>query len=132
MKTVYLCGGINGLSDAQAKDWREESNAALSPHYRVFDPMVRDYRGRELEPGIAREIVEQDKADVDASDILLVHYERPSVGTSMEVLYAKERGKTVYLVDRSGKPLSPWLLYHADRVFGSLTDALYHLAGPPA
>ena len=31
--TVYLCGGINGLSDAECSDWREAAKAALDCAY---------------------------------------------------------------------------------------------------
>lgn len=122
MTKVYLAGPINGCSDAEANGWRGAAKALLPDTY---DPMVRDYRGRELEPGIAAEIVENDKADIDQCDVVLVYYERPSVGTAMEVLYAYESGKWIVVVDRSGKPLSPWLLYHSDFVTNSLAEAAH-------
>lgn len=121
---VYLCGPINGCSDDEAKGWREEAKALLTDKiFQVYDPMVRDYRGRELEPGIAAEIVENDKKDIRDCDGLLVMYEKPSVGTSMEVFFAHQLGRWVFLVDRSGKPLSPWLSYHSHKVFPSLAAA---------
>ena len=49
MKTVYLCGGINGLSDEDCTDWREATKAELYNHFNFLDPMRRDYRGREAE-----------------------------------------------------------------------------------
>lgn len=109
---VYLAGPINGCSDSECKDWRANATHALGAD-NVFDPMVRDYRGREGEPGIAAKIVEQDKADINASSAVLVYFDRPSVGTSMEVLYAWEQRKPVFVVNASGKALSPWLAYHA-------------------
>lgn len=126
---VYLAGAINGRSDEDCKDWRDYSSRCLSKAgIESFDPMVRDYRGRELEAGIAAKIVEQDKKDIDEATHLLVYYDKPSVGTSMEVLYANERGKPVVLVDRSERPLSPWLAYHASVVFKSLDDAIAHMS----
>jgi hypothetical protein len=47
MKTIYLCGGINKLSDSEATDWREAAKARLSGRYTFLDPMRRDYRVRE-------------------------------------------------------------------------------------
>lgn len=122
MTRVYLCGPINGCTDEEANDWRSAAKRSLRAE--CFDPMVRDYRGRELEPGIADEIVNNDKADIKACDTILVYYEKPSVGTSMEVLFAHERGKWIIVVDRSGKPLSPWLLYHSDVVVSTLAEAI--------
>jgi nucleoside 2-deoxyribosyltransferase len=118
---VYLCGPINGRSDDDAKGWREYAKQHLSD---TVDPMSRDYRGRELEPGIAKEIVENDKEDILSCDALLVYYDKPSVGTSMEILFAHQLGKRMVLVDKSDKPLSPWLLYHCDVIVKSLDEAI--------
>jgi hypothetical protein len=122
---VYLCGPINGRTDADCKDWRERAKEVFPD---ALDPMDRDYRGRELEPGIAAEIVENDKKDIIASDAMLVMFDRPSVGTSMEVLFANERGLRIHLVDVSGRPLSPWLRYHVSFVHTSLEEALNALS----
>jgi nucleoside 2-deoxyribosyltransferase len=118
---VYLCGPINGRSDDDAKGWREYAKQHLSD---TVDPMSRDCRGRELEPGIAKEIVENDKEDILSCDALLVYYDKPSVGTSMEILFAHQLGKSMVLVDKSDKPLSPWLLYHCDAIVKSLDQAI--------
>jgi nucleoside 2-deoxyribosyltransferase len=122
---VYLCGPINGCADDEATGWREQAKKYLTCE--TYDPMVRDYRGRELEPGIAKEIVENDKLDINECDALLVMYEKPSVGTSMEVFYAHSLGKLIVLVDRSGRPLSPWLLYHSAHTFPTLAEATGYL-----
>jgi nucleoside 2-deoxyribosyltransferase len=90
----------------------------------TLDPMARDYRGRELEPGVAREIVENDKADIDQCDALLVNYVKPSVGTSMEILYAWERKKQIVLLCTFEEQLSPWLIYHSTQIVHSLRDAV--------
>lgn len=124
---VYLCGPINGRSDADCKDWREQAATALkAAGIEVVDPMARDFRGKE---GLnVRAIVEGDKADIDGCDWLLVYYDQPSVGTSMEVIYAYERFKGIIIVNASGKAsVSPWLTYHANHIVPSLSDALSHL-----
>lgn len=118
---VYLCGPINGRSDDDCRNWREEAKSHL---FDTLDPMDRDYRGRELEPGIAREIVENDKQDILNSDILLVYYDKPSVGTSMEILFAYSFNKPILLINKSDKPLSPWLIYHASHIVNSLEEAI--------
>lgn len=118
---VYLCGPINGCTDEVCKDWRSMVKAALPD---TLDPMDRDYRGRELEPGVAKVIVENDKADIDKCDALLVNYVKPSVGTSMEILYAWERKKLIVLLCGWKETLSPWLLYHSTFVVHTLKDAV--------
>jgi nucleoside 2-deoxyribosyltransferase len=119
MKKVYLCGPINGCTDAEAKDWREYVKTMLPD---TLDPMRRDYRGREAE--CVDEIVELDKIDVTNSDVLLVNYDKPSVGTSMEVLYAFERGKAVVVVARPEASISPWLRYHSHSIVHSFAEAI--------
>lgn len=123
-RRVYLAGPINGCSDEEANDWRSDVKEAL-PGFEFVDPMDRDYRGRELDDGVAAEIVDGDKADISTCGVVLAMCPRPSFGTAMEVLYAWERGKRVLVV--SERP-SPWLVHHAGAVFPTLTDALDHLA----
>lgn len=123
MKTVYLAGAIMGRSDQECVDWREYVKHLLK--CRIIDPMVRDYRGLERDEFVT--IVEKDKTDIDSCDILLVNYVEPSVGTSMEILYAWERGKVVMLVALADQDLSPWLLYHSHKFFFTLEDAASYI-----
>ena len=127
----YLAGPIAGKSDSECRDWRN----LLKSHFpNVSDPMDRDFRGQYLtlddqivtgDPRTVCElIVEGDKEAILDSDALLVYFPHPSVGTAMEILFAWENLKPVYVVDVSGKPLSPWILYHADQVFKSLEEAV--------
>jgi nucleoside 2-deoxyribosyltransferase len=119
-KSIYLCGPINGCTDEECRDWREFIKTQWAG--RCIDPMVRDYRGRENEA--YREIVELDKIDVADADIILVNYDKPSVGTSMEVLFAWQIGKRVIVVCREGSVISPWLRYHAHHICHTWADAL--------
>ena len=123
---VYLGGPINGCTDEEANGWREEVTAELKVRgWEAIDPMDRDYRGREMEPGIAAEIVENDKLDIDHADILLMNCPKPSVGTSMEILYGYNQGKKIICVIPAGTTPSPWLVYHASIVTeGSVLAAL--------
>ncbi len=119
MTTVYLCGPINGCTDEECNNWRELAKASLKCD--TLDPMRRDYRGREDE--CVREIVELDKIDVTNSEVLLVSYDKPSVGTSMEILYAWEQGKMVITVARPDARISPWLRYHSHFIFNTFEEA---------
>lgn len=70
-------------------------------------------------------MVAGDIEDIKECDALLVYFDRPSVGTSMEVFYAKHvLGKPVIVIDASDKPLSPWLIHHADNVTRHMSVAL--------
>lgn len=121
---VYLCGPINGCTDAEANDWRQYVSQFLPD---TIDPMRRDYRG--IEDAAYREIVELDKIDVADADVILVNYEKPSVGTSMEVLYAWQMGKRVVVVHRDGASISPWLRYHAHHLCTSFHDSVDWING---
>lgn len=120
---IYLCGPINGCTDAEAKDWRGMVQARYPAHEYV-DPMRNDYRGREMEPGIAEEIVEADKKDIIDSDVILVNYDKPSVGTSMEVFFAREIGKFVIVVAQPSTVISPWLKFHSHAILPSFAEAM--------
>lgn len=121
---IYLCGPVNGCTDAEANDWRSAVKAKWGEHNCV-DPMKRDYRGKEAEA--FREIVELDKVEVASCDVLLVNYDKPSVGSSMEILYAWERGKRVVVVRRPNTVISPWLRYHAHHLTHSFDAALAYI-----
>jgi nucleoside 2-deoxyribosyltransferase len=110
---IYLCGPINGCTDDEAITWRDWFKSQET-FFDFIDPMKRDYRGRETED--YREIVDLDKLDVRNSDAVVVMYTQPSVGTSMEILYAWTIGKPVVVINESNKPLSPWLRYHSTAI----------------
>lgn len=128
---VYLGGPIKGCTDEEARGWRTEVKAIFdAAGIGWLDPMERDYRGRELEPGIAREIVEGDKLDISQCHALLMNAPKPSVGTSMEILYGWERGKKVFVVLPEGDPPSPWIIEHSHEIFrGAASVAAREIAG---
>ena len=116
---VYLCGPINNCTDNECRDWRDNIKLYLKD---TIDPMRRDYRGNEHQH--IDDIVELDKIDVCNSDALIVNYVKPSVGTSMEILYAWERGKFIIVVHNESTSLSPWLVYHSHRTVTSFDQAI--------
>lgn len=123
--TLYLAGPINGRSDAECIDWRQEA-ARLWPG-KVLDPMRRDYRGKEAMN--VREIVEGDKEDIRKSDAMVVMYDKPSVGTSMEVFFAHQLGIPVVVVADDSIKWSPWLIYHSIATgprLDTMLDYLHH------
>lgn len=117
---IYLCGPINGCSDDQALSWRQ-----IFEQYKEFEyvnPMKRDYRGKEA--GNHKEIVDLDKRDIKNCDAVVCMFVQPSVGTSMEVFYAYTLGIPVVTIDKSNKPLSPWLIEHSTSVVKTIEEAL--------
>ena len=125
---VYLGGPINGCTDEEAHGWREAVKPIIeAAGHEWVDPMDRDYRGRELEPGVAAEIVEFDKADIAFCDVLLMNCPKPSWGTAMEIFYGYMEHKTVFAVLPSGAVPSPWVLHHAEVHFGSIVETVHEI-----
>jgi nucleoside 2-deoxyribosyltransferase len=120
---IYLSGPIFLTTDKESKLWREEAKKRLSK-YEILDPMERDYRGKTRDN--YKEIVENDKKQIDNCDIMLVNHTKPSVGTSMEILYAWENDKRIFTIVHSND-ISPWLLYHCEKLFKSLDSGIIFL-----
>lgn len=119
--TTYLCGGINGLNDADAKDWREVAKEKLNTN--TLDPMRRDYRGKEND--FVQDIVQGDLEDIAASDFILVNASKPSWGTAMEIVYAFTSCQINRIVAfTNGAKVSPWLRYHCDAIYDTVEQAV--------
>lgn len=129
IKAVYLAGGINGLNDSDANDWRTQAKALIPREIGVLDPMARDYRGKEDES--VGQIVEGDLADIRQCQAIIANCPRPSWGTAMEIHWAYtatgtygDRLHLIVAIVPTGTPVSPWLRYHTDAVVGTLEDAV--------
>ncbi len=119
-RIVYLSGAMLDCTDEECRDWREFAKENLNGV--ALDPMIRDYRDRPMDGMV--DMVENDKADIDGCNAILVNFVKPSVGTSMEVLYGWERGKKIVLVAPPEISVSPWLVYHSHHVFHTVDDAI--------
>ena len=120
---VYLAGPIFQCEDTECIAWRQKAKRLLNG-FEVFDPIDRDYRGSTNEN--YEKIVEEDKAFIGKCDILLVNHLKPSVGTSMEVLYAWEKQKHIVIISEN-QEISPWLLYHSNKICNSLSEAIDYI-----
>lgn len=123
-KATYLCGGINGLTDIECKSWREVSKEHLLTN--TIDPMRRDYRG--VEDTSVDEIVLGDLRDISHSDYVLVNATKPSWGTAMEIVYARNR-KLPIVAFTGDSRISPWLRYHCNSVCPTLAEAISTING---
>lgn len=120
---VYLAGPINACSDDEVTSWRAEARTHLEGlGYEILDPADRDFRGVENET--FESIVEGDKADIGGCNVMLAYCWQPSYGTAMEIIYAWEHNISVVAVVPEGKPISPWVQYHAESVHRTLLDGL--------
>lgn len=126
-KTIYLSGPIMDEHAGTAREWREAAGQLLSKEFRLLDPMRRKFVDRQVDS--ANEIVEFDLQDVRTADILLVNYNKPSIGTSMEVFYAAHNlGKFVVAFSPfEYKDCSPWMARYCTKILGSLEEAAHYI-----
>ena len=126
-KTIYLSGPIMDEHAGTAREWREAAGQLLSKEFRLLDPMRRKFVDRQVDS--ANEIVEFDLQDVRTADILLVNYNKPSIGTSMEVFYAAhDLGKFVVAFSPfEYKDCSPWMARYCTKNLGSLEEAAHYI-----
>lgn len=125
--TVYLSGPIMDEHAGVARQWRDRAKLLLSPQFRLLDPMRRNFHDREVDS--SNEIVEFDLQDIREADIILVNYQKPSIGTSMEVFYAAhDLGKFVVTFSPfSFKDCSPWMVRYSTKILPSLEAACEYL-----
>ena len=122
-KTIYLSGPIMDEHAGAARAWREAAKQLLGGRFRLLDPMRRAFVDRQVDS--ANEIVEFDLQDVRDADIILVNYNKASIGTSMEVFYAAhDLGKFVVAFSPfEYKDCSPWMARYCTKILGSLEEA---------
>jgi len=124
---VYLAGPIAQCSDGETYNWRE--HAAEGIGIPCLNPATdRDFRDKPIEDEWAQ-IIQPDKDDIDTCSILLANCWQISVGTTMEILYAWERGKYVVTVIPNGVFKSLWATGHSHYVTGTVEDAIAHING---
>ena len=130
---VYLCGAMAGCDDEKAGACRAQAVKVLgSQGITTLNPMDRDYRytkyGDDPE-SVLPELVEEDKIDIEMSDVLLVNYEHLGVGentgagTNMEIILGWQKQKRVITVVPEGRQLSPWVVYHSHKIYHTMDEA---------
>ena len=122
---VYLSGPIQAETDEDKTGWRETAKEELVG-FHCLDPLRRRFKGDDL--ASQNEIVAFDRKDVEDADILLVNFDRLSVGTSMEVFYAHQLGKFVITFSTMPKEKqSPWMIRHSTTIQPSLYEAIAYI-----
>ena len=127
MRKVYLSGPIMDEHEGTAREWRKTASSILEDHFSLLDPMRRNFRDKEVDS--ANEIVEFDLLDIRNADIILVNYDKPSIGTSMEVFHACHNlGKFVIAFSPfSFLNCSPWMIKYCTKILPSLEEACLYL-----
>ena len=124
---IYLSGPIMDEFHGNAREWREQAKVLLGGRFLLLDPMRRKFVDRQVDS--ANEIVEFDLQDVRDADLLLVNYNKPSIGTSMEVFYAAhDLGKFVVgFSPFEFRDCSPWMVRYCTKILRDLEDAAAYI-----
>ena len=127
LKKLYLSGPIMDEHEGHAREWREAVKKLLGGEFVLLDPMRRNFKDREVDS--ANEIVRFDLQDVEDADIILVNYNKASIGTAMEVFHASHNlGKfVVAFAPFDFKDCSPWMVKYCTKILPSLETAVEYI-----
>lgn len=126
MTTVYLAGGMAGLTKEEMSAWRMMAHNRLWNEFHVFDPSDTPLSERLTD----REIVDSNKFQIRNSDVVLVEldHDRASIGTIGEIVFAREQGKPVIAWGRAYNIINhPWIKEHITIHFEKLEDAVQYI-----
>lgn len=73
-------------------------------------------------------MVLKDKSEIRNCDIFVAYMQLPTVGTSMEILYAYENQKPVFVINPNGSLFNNlWLEYHMTIMCNGVSDCANHI-----
>lgn len=123
---IYLAGMITGSPDGVCKEWRDNVATIWKPEH-VLDPLKnRDARDKDItKDNLYREIVDLDKREILASDVVLAKNVLGSAGTCMEIMFAYDRHIPVVIISQDKDEYeSSWILYHSTKMVHTVDEAL--------
>ena len=130
MVKVYLAGR------AFETTYRKQVKREYGSKFKLIDPMIEngvfvDTKNMKIQHNGAtvESIVENDKYLIRTSDILVAYINQYTAGTCMEILYATQMNKPVYLIVTPGKEFENdiWLSYHSTKIFFGVNECYDHI-----
>ncbi|MCL5877177.1 MAG: nucleoside 2-deoxyribosyltransferase domain-containing protein [Candidatus Bathyarchaeota archaeon] len=125
-KQVFIAGPIIGMEKQQ--DFRKTITDIVERiGLQIIDPWKRErvlFNGTEdcwWDKVPTFDFVQRDLDDADRCDIMVVYLPILSAGACMEMFYAKRKGKRIIVVSPI-KCLSPWIVFHSDRIIKSFDE----------
>jgi len=103
---IYLAGT---QSKYKYRNWVTKTYSHI---FDIIDPFVEVDHNM-----LPSEIVKRDLELIDKCDILIAYIYEKTFGTTMELFYAYNKGKQVYVVTNPEFALDPWLKSHSTRRF---------------
>ena len=125
---VYLAGSMS-TGHKSERQWRDKVYKIYKDcgqQSRCFNPY--NFKWEKDKPS-SKDIVDFDKALISVSSVVFVNASIPSIGTSMEQLFAYQLGKVVVVYIEESKVLSPWTEHHSHIVFRDLNEAIKYIVG---
>ena len=130
---VYLSGGMSGLSLDEQTKWRRAIRNEILLNCKwekkpvFFDP-TQHYSVFEEEHKSEREAMEYDLYKLRNSDLVIVNFNSPkSIGTSMELMLAKEYHIPVIGLNKDGLDIHPWLIECTTRMCNDIREVVDHV-----
>ncbi len=125
-KRVFISGPIIGMEKQQ--DYRKTiTDIAENLGLEIIDPWRRErvlYNGTEecwWDKVPTFDFVQRDLDDADRCDIMVVYLPVLSAGACMEMFYAKRKGKRIIVISEIDC-LSPWIVFHSDKIIKSFSE----------
>lgn len=144
MKTTIYLGGtfsnqeIGKLIDRR-KDIKNNIFFSCGSDIKILDPLrdkficnsskLTDKMEKNYEENFTcNEIVHRDIRDINNSDILLMDLIEPSIGSSMEIMYASFYNKIIIVVTTNPLiRLHPWINSLSTKIFENMDDAIDYI-----
>jgi len=133
MIKVYIAGTINGLMPNEVItrfNWIESK--LMSKGFETRNP-IRGKKINTMDKGFIpyepREIVDRDLWDIENSDIVIAIAPHPSIGTSMEIIYARMVKKIPVIVVTENPSVYNhyWIKGLASKILPSVEDAISYI-----
>lgn len=131
---IYLAGGMTGLTLEEQTKWRNKFKDAIQ--YGEYDLIktpiffspADHYSLFETEHKSEREVMEFDLYNLRRSDLVVVNFNSPkSIGTAMELMFAKENKIPVIGLNKDCIELHPWLVECCVRICSDFRELVSHV-----
>jgi nucleoside 2-deoxyribosyltransferase len=129
--SIYLGGTIDRLNPDMVIDYFSETQLALQAiGFKVYNPVRGKVVGsNEFKQYEDNEIVHRDLADIDKSDLMLAMMAKPSIGTSMEIMYSRMVKNIPVIVVSTDLAVTQhyWVNSLASKVMASRDEAIEYI-----
>lgn len=128
-KTIYLAGGMSGLTYEEQHGWRLDFMSRIRKNDdgfdrpKFFDPPIY-YDVNEVHDMLEqREAMTFDLHNLRKADLVVVNFNAPnSIGTAMEIAIANEHNIPAIGLNESDNELHPWLQLSTMRICKSMEE----------